>query len=94
MNYAKVIKEIKFPIAEENEMLLNSKHHQFIMFKKFDHLCKRLLINAYCLVYDRIPNIRPNIRRKTAEYSVPNIRPRLPIGRYSKNGEKCDFWSF
>ena len=33
------------------------------------------------LVYDRIPNIRPNIRPKPAEYSVPNIRSFLPIRR-------------
>ena len=38
----------------------------------------------YNLVYDRIPNIRPNIRSKSAEYSVPNIRPRWPIAEYQK----------
>ena len=43
------------------------------------------------LVYDRIPNIRPNIRSKSAEYSVPNIRPSLPIGRIPKIAENSWF---
>ena len=40
-----------------------------------------LTLLLWLLVYDRIPNIRPNIRPKSAEYSVPNIRPSLPIRR-------------
>ena len=37
------------------------------------------------IVYDRIPNIRP----KTAEYSVPNIRYRIfgEVCRYADNGK-------
>ena len=40
------------------------------------------------VVYDRIPNIRPNIRPKSAEYSVPNIRPNLPNTEYQKMVKK------
>ena len=43
------------------------------------------------LVYDRIPNIRPNIRPKTADNVRPNIRRSRPIGRYEKNAKIHDF---
>ena len=37
---------------------------------------------AQCtLVYDRIPNIRPNIRLNSADIIRPNIRPRWPNSR-------------
>ena len=54
-------------------------------FTKFNTFFSRQIV----LVYDRIPNIRPNIRQKSAEYSVPNIRPRWPIGRYRKTAIFC-----
>ena len=40
-----------------------------------------------------IPNIRPNIRPKTADIIRPNIRQSLPIRRYVKNDGNRDFLS-
>ena len=48
-------------------------------------------VSVLDLVYDRIPNIRPNIRPISAEVIRPNIRQTWPNTEYAKNG---DFSSF
>ena len=65
----------------------------FTMKKDRKNVSKRFCVYSSILVNDRIPNIRPNIRQKTAEYSVPNIRQRWPIGRYLKNAENLRFFA-
>ena len=89
-------KEFRCEICKKDFGLKNSLfvHNKRVHDKLKEMECKQCLRCFFTLrdlVYDRIPNIRPNIRSLSAEIIRPNIRPTWPNTEYLKDDKNLRF---